>query len=275
MKKILTVSIILIIMFTVLYTKRQIDSTIKTTPKTLHGVILPHHNLVGNFIDQFYKEISNNNIKTVILISTNHYHIGKDYIITDNTLDTTLKLDKNLINKLSDQKVISIESGTLSGEHGIKVHIDRLEQEFPNIKILPIIIKWQTPEQILNKFIKAILQEVNMENTLVIASIDFSHFVTEETALNNDQRTKDWLKTWSEEKTNTDLNQIWKLEHSTVMDTKVSTALDSPETLYVFTKLMKENIDLEIWKRTSSLSLVTDGKGDPMQNTSHLFVKVW
>ena len=38
--------------------------------------------------------------------------------------------------------------------------------------------------------------EGDMDKTLIIASIDFSHFVTEETALANDQRTMKWFESW-------------------------------------------------------------------------------
>jgi len=112
-----------------------------------------------------------------------------------------------------------------------------------------------------------------LDKALVIASIDFSHYVSEETALKNDQRTQDWLLDWDEGLESADFDDSWGLEKTFVMDSKKGTAMDSPETFYVFTSLLGKVKEVEIWNRTSSASLT--GEIDPLQNTSHIFVKVW
>ena len=171
-------------------------------------------------------------------------------------------------------------------EHGIMVHMDRIEQYFPEAEVVPIMIKWKTPQEALDELVEGVLSGSGVgaagdgyviDSTLIIASVDFSHFVSEEMAVANDKRTVEWFEKWGNTKfedgeSEISLDDFWELEASISMDTETSTALDSPESLYVFTKLMGESLDVEIWDRTSSLSL--NGGNDPMDNTSHLFVKV-
>jgi AmmeMemoRadiSam system protein B len=121
--------------------------------------------------------------------------------------------------------------------------------------------------------IKEILKQ-DLSNTLIIASIDFTHYETEEIAIKNDKRIMDWLKTWNAEtKVQKNLlENIKKIALSISGNTKTAVAMDSPESFYTLVKIM-ENLgakDSFLWKRTSSTSILNIK--DPLQNTSHLFV---
>lgn len=248
----------------------------------VQGVILPHHNLVAEYIDEFYEDTRENvsdDLQQVILMSTNHYDVGRGGVLFDPNLCTDMNCALDLAEDLSSSGIVAFEPGTMSNEHGIKVHLDRISRSFEGVEILPLILRWQASQEDLDMLVDSVLAEVDMEETLVIASIDFSHFVTEETALANDTRTQAWLEDFGVGVIDEfSLEDIWDLENSLSMDTEVSTALDSPETFYVFAKLMGKTLgngrNLELHRRTSSLSLTDRTEGDPMQNTSHLFVKV-
>lgn len=238
----------------------------------LRGAILPHHNIVGEYIDEFYSEIANPNVKRVILVSTNHFNTGYHYIQASDHFDNEILIDTELIHELEKANVLGVNGAALQGEHGLSVHTQRIKQYFPQARIVPIAIKWQTPKKNLDKLVQE-LQSKNLKNTIIIASIDFSHYVSEEGAMRNDKRTIAWLKGWEDGTKETDkLDQFWLLEKSTQFDTENSTALDSPESLYILTNLLPNPQKVEIWKRTSSASLFN--LKDPMQNTSHIFVKV-
>lgn len=243
-----------------------------STPAPFRGAILPHHNLVGTYIDQAYEDLYRDAIEHIILISPNHENLGDAFIQTTDQINSNAQLDSEWIAQLTDANIAQIESINFESEHGIMVHLERIEKIFPRAKVLPIILKWRVPKENLDQLIQALQEKINPENTLIIASIDFSHFVTEETAQKNDQRTIQWLKDWSNGDTKFDLTEIQNLEKAIEMDTKTSTAMDSPETFYTFTKLMGDAPRAEIWKRTSSGA--DFGVIEPMQITSHLFVKV-
>jgi len=241
----------------------------------VNGAILPHHNLVSDYIDAFYRGIADSEVERIILISPNHSDIGSHYIQSTTELPTSLTLDEPLITALEAKGAVGVESISFGAEHGIMVHIYKLEEYFPDAKVTPIILKWKTPQENLDRLIAAIEDEVGKEGTLVIASIDFSHFVTEKTAVENDERTMNWLEAWGAGILEEDisLEMIWELEHTTHLDTPSATGMDSPESFYIFTQLMGAPSKLEIWSRTSSISIF--GGENPLQNTSHIFVKVW
>lgn len=235
------------------------------------GAILPHHNVVGNHIDAFYEEIANLHVERVILISTNHFNTGYYYIQSTDRVEG-FQFDEEILSQLEEQKIGNINPAALGGEHGLTVHFDRIKKAFPNAELVPLVLKWKTPQKNLDRLID-LLRSYNLEETVIIASIDFTHYTGEEGALRNDERTMAWLQSWEDGIANTDdLEEYWSLEKSLQFDTEISTALDSPETLYVFTNLIPQPQDVEIWKRTSSASIFN--LDDPMQNTSHLFVKV-
>lgn len=221
--------------------------------KNIEGIIVPHHLLVSKFIDETYSKVSQNlpDTENIILISLNHFNSGFSYI------------QKPKLSEISD--------------HGITAQIPFIEKYFPKAKIFPVIIKAVAPQNRLDLLITK-LSELDPQKTLVIASIDFSHYIDEDLALKKDTATIDWLKSV---KTKTDseisLDEIKKLaqveekfeEDFYKIETPV--AIDSPESLYVITKLMalQSASNFELQNRTSSASLL--GIEDQTQNTSHIF----
>lgn len=239
----------------------------------VRGAILPHHNLVAEYIDQAYSEDFPKDIERIILISPNHENLGKQFVQTTDSMNAEIKLDIDFIDKLVASRVAGIEPINFESEHGIMVHIDRIARFYPEAKVVPIILKWRVPEENLDNLIEAISKENLTEKTLIIASIDFSHYVTEKTAWENDQRTIEWLEKWSQGNRKFNLEEIRNLEKTSQMDTDQSTAMDSPESFYVFTKLMESANSLTVWKRTSSAA--NFGVTTPMQNTSHIFAEAF
>jgi len=275
MQKIIKVGVLILIMGTL-----ASCSSGGNDVRGIRGVILPHHNLVGNYIDDFYAEIAEGEVgevERVILLSPNHDHIGYGFMQSTFELDSELELDREFIEKLVANEVVEVGSVGLESEHGVMLHVMRLEKYFPDAKLVPLMISWQTPGEYLDAFVEAVLAVDGLEGTLVVASIDFSHYVTEEVAVRNDQRTVAWLEEWGSggrsSGVEVNLEEILELEETFVQDTENATAMDSPEALYIFTRLLNDVREVDLWKRTSSASMA--GVQDPYQNTSHLFVKVW
>lgn len=239
----------------------------------IKGAVMPHHLIVDNYIDEFYSELAKNtDIKRIILIAPNHFHYGFNYIQTTNSIQGAT-LDLDFVNYLYNEEALYIEPEFFDREHGVFVHYDFIHRHFPDAKVVPIIIKKYTSKELLDTLIETI-SERDLSNTLIISSIDFTHLTSEETALKNDDRTVNWLYEWSEKKhTENQFEDIHELAISLTMDTEEAVAIDSPESLYVITQLMeKQNVYNFIpWKRTSSASLT--GITDPLQNTSHIFMK--
>lgn len=222
-------------------------SEIATVKGKIHGIVLPHHLLVETFIDKFYHEVSINrpDIKDIILISPNHFFYGFEYI--------------------------QGETKNLEKEHGIMNELPFIKKYFPKAKVTPYTIKPGTPQNRLDPLISEISKK-NSDNTLIIASIDFSHYESEAISESNDAKTVMFLQKLNTlPKEENIFDDIKTLSISHKFASQESVAIDSPETLYVLVKLMElQNSEtFHLWKRTSTLSL-TNIK-DPLQNTSHIF----
>lgn len=247
-------------------------------PKVV-GVVLPHHLFVEKFIDDFYGVLAQQiKPERIILISPNHFDYGVRYIQTTTQTpknEYDKMLDRDAINFLSERQSVFIENKDYDKEHGIFVHYPFIKKYFTHAKILPIIFKVGTPQEKLDKLI-ADLQQLDRKNTLVLASIDFTHYVGEEIATKNDDRTIAYLQKWSESlDLREDSAQIFSdlqfLAKSEKQKSDEAVAIDSPESMYVLLNFLNaENVhSFQFWKRTSVLSLTQIKDTDV--NTSHIF----
>lgn len=253
------------------------QATTKTNPpqanSPFEGALIPHHLLVEPIIESFYQELSDPSIERIILLSPNHFNYG--YYAIRSTTEALNKdpkaniIEVDAIQKLKKETSMAIEPKNFEKEHGITVHLPFIQKHFPQATLIPLILKKETSEKQLDNLIEGLLS-LEHKNTLVIASIDFTHYEAETIALKNDQRILEALEEWNQEKRYT-LEEIQNLAKS-LGSSYEGVSMDSPETFYVLLKLMENTKnEFHFWKRTSSTSFT--GILDPKQNTSHLYGK--
>lgn len=270
------VSVLILSTLTV-YSLTNNSDNIQQTTKNIRGIVLPHHLLVEKQMDDFYKLTAENrkDITRIILVSPNHFLYGFHYIqSTDQAFATknAPELDTKFIENLSKNTPLRIEPRYFEKEHGITSEFSFITKYFPKAKIVPIILKNNIPQDRLDSLIKEILKS-NLSRTLIIASIDFTHYESESIAVENDNRIVTWLmKEWSTKELTNSFKKIKSLAKSPSVLTRSAVAIDSPESFYIITRIMEdlEAKNTSLWKRTSSASLLNNK--DPLQNTSHLFI---
>ncbi|MFC1751297.1 AmmeMemoRadiSam system protein B, partial [Pseudomonadota bacterium] len=202
---------------------------------TIQGLLLPHHLLVAEQMEKVYSSVViENNYDRIIVISPNHFDTGFNYIqSTDIYSDVGLPipgLDMDFINYLYEERGLFIESKYFSEEHGIYAHFGFLNEHFPDAKLVPIIIKKYTPKERLDHLVAAIAEK-DLSRTLIIASIDFTHFADEKLAVKDDERTVAWLNDWSENQGPANpFNEIVKIGISSDIASETAVAMDSTET---------------------------------------------
>jgi AmmeMemoRadiSam system protein B len=222
------------------------------------GLVLPHHLLVEDEIDKVYSQIEDD-IERVILISPNHFGVGFNSVQTNSN------------NEFSEQiGVLHVENERFDMEHGIYSHYEFINKYFANVEIIPIIIKQGASLEILNELI-ASLSLLDLNNTLIIASIDFSHQIEELEALKSDNK----IITWINNHDTVDYADIIGFQtHYSKDPNYEQVALDSPESFYVLFKLF-ENLGtthINVLKRTSSSDILKFD--EPSLNTSHIFARL-
>lgn len=243
-------------------------------PEDVTGIILPHHILVESYMDEFYSQIaSTNRYDRIVILSPNHFGEGHSYIQTTSVLDEEgVNLEIPWREKLVDSDLVAVENKEFGMEHGVFVHYPFLAKYFPDAMVLPIIIKEDTPCDLLGHLSDQ-LHELDVSSngrTLFLASLDFSHYTKENLAVRNDKSTIEWLK----DPNSRDEDMCISAKDIAVslnIQNEDAVAVDSPETLFIMADLMSDP-DLnqfELWARTSSAALIPTLQ--PSENTSHIF----
>ncbi len=87
------------------------------------GVLVNHHLLAPRFIADALLGVSNKDVKTIFLISPNHFFKGRGDITTSlfdwETPYGILKTDEKVIKKLAEKSLVEIDPSPFNNEHGV------------------------------------------------------------------------------------------------------------------------------------------------------------
>lgn len=240
------------------------------------GIILPHHLLVSAYIDKFYAELAaTNSYDRIVILSPNHFGYGFNFVQTNTVVADGLTADLPWVEDLDKAGTARIEPKFFGREHGVYVHYPFIKKYFPAAKIVPIIIKKDTPCEKVDSLVTELLQLEKSDpgKTLYLASLDFSHYSSEKLSIANDNRTVEWLKTPLSADLCTQSRDM-----SVSLDNRVAdaVAIDSAGVIYAMRKLMDERLmdgktplQFHFWARTSAAAIIS-GLRDA-DNTSHIF----
>jgi len=172
--------------------------------------VVPHHLLAKEIIADFFQYISSQGKpEIVVILSPDHFHSGT--LDDDNafiTLDwesgsgkkefENIKIDSLLGKKLADDNKIALNSSAIVYDHGITNLIPYIKKYFPESKFLPILI----PIDITKEQIEHLVKTINIESpaqTIIIASVDFSHYLPRRAADFHDKKSIRTLLNFEEE----------------------------------------------------------------------------
>ena len=190
------------------------------------GTIMPHHLVAGDVIAQMYEGISKvDTPSTVFVIGPNHFDTGDADIQTckNCVFKTTvgdLDVDEDLISKLVKDGVAVQHDDSFLKEHAIHSHVTYIKDHFPDAKIVPIILKWKASTDGLDDLANWLYANVP-EDALVVASVDFSHYIPVEIADFHDTASEATIL-------NFDYNNIYDLE------------IDSPASIYTILNFLEK-----------------------------------
>jgi AmmeMemoRadiSam system protein B len=164
--------------------------------KKVYAGIVSHHQLVAPLISNFYLRLKKQKIKTVIILGPAHFYSGSgSAFVTEKNYNTPwgiLELDRVLSKDLIKSGVVRVEEQAFEGEHSIGLQVGYIKAVFPDVKILPIVLKRGQRLENLQSLSKQI-NSLNKENLLVLASLDFAHHVDNKTAKAQDQESLRYL----------------------------------------------------------------------------------
>lgn len=170
-------------------------------PRKIFGLISPHagYTYSGPIAAHAYHHLAGDGLpEDIILIGPNHTGVGGAISLYPNGVWHLplgdLVVDKDFTEKLSEaEPYIDLSVDAHVYEHSIEVQLPFLQYLYSKVgktfRIIPIIMMQQTWSgvEILGNALTKVLSEMDRENYLIIASTDFSHYVTAETAGKKDR----------------------------------------------------------------------------------------
>ncbi len=156
-----------------------------------NSAISAHHLLVADKIAALFESVGSNKTKTVVLISPNHFGIGKSTAQTTNGIWNTpygqLETDEKAVGRILNNSILTNEQLVFTKEHGISALTPFIKRSFPNAKLVPITIHESFSAEDATTLGNAIADQ--LPNAVVIASIDMSHYMPNYAASYHDEVT--------------------------------------------------------------------------------------
>lgn len=175
----------------------QKNTVIESETKQSHttGLIVPHFAPVSNLTVDALDHVSTTP-DLIILIGPNHHEAGNSPVITGSYISSKLLVHPifatDKMYTLAQMHVATYEDAVISLDHSMGTPLPFIVQKFPNVPVLPIVLKYhQNPENI--EHLVAALQNISSPNTLIVASVDFSHYLPSDITPQKDADTQTYI----------------------------------------------------------------------------------
>lgn len=235
---------------------KEIDKSIKLENliipaelKHVYGGVVSHHipTTIPKLVEFYSTLKKTQKVKNFIIIGPDHTDAGKSPITTSNasffTIYGQLKPMDGLAFKLQELGLANIEESPFDREHSIGSQVLIISKIFPEAKVTPIILRSNATKAEAEKLGK-LLATLLDEDTVLIASVDFSHYLTTDQATPLDQISGEIIR-------KLDINSLPLMK------------IDSIKSAIVFMMVMKEKKAID----TSNFDILNTN--DLMQNSDY------
>ncbi len=208
--------------------------------------------MAAELIDDFLSRLAGQKPKRIILLGPNHEEKGEFKVLTSN--NGILKTDKKLTEKLTSLNLVHLNNQIVGQEHSINQITPFIQKHLPQASFLPLVISNKMKEKEIEALASSLSSEVDKE-TVILASIDFSHYLKKEATYQNDLKSLEIIR-------NFDYQKISSLGND---------FLDAPCTLNILLKTMQKtnHANLEVLAHTNSAELLNN---DFTQTTSYFSI---
>jgi len=224
--------------------------------------VVSHHPLAKDIMEDFFSYISSQEKpKTIVILSPDHFQsgilMGSNSFITialegDDEEFDNLKVDTLLWEKLFKENKMIFNNSAVIAEHGVTTLLPYIRKYFPEANILPILIPADITKEQVEQLLKTI-DENTLLNTIVVASVDFSHYLPSRAADFHDTKSIRVLLNFEEENFKNIEVDCWQALYAARLFTK----LRQKEAPHIIAhKNSTDFIKLELEETTSYFSVV-------------------
>ena len=231
----------------------QAAAPIQPAPKPVLGVVVNHHLLAAALIARVFNQVATNQPTTVIILSPNHFDAGTGKFITAEWCWRgpygTVRADVSLIQQLNQAGLVTVDEQPFNNEHGVGNLVPFIKHSLPQAKIVPIIFRDNLTAAEVTSWVTKIMPLLP-KDSLIVASLDMSHYTAEPIAVKQDANTLVAIQTLDSE-------AAWQQK------------IDSPAVLSAWLQLMKSREATQFTLLDRSSSTLLSG-AVPEDNTSYI-----
>ncbi|MGD9569503.1 MAG: AmmeMemoRadiSam system protein B [Sedimentibacter sp.] len=202
------------------------DYIIRQDVGTIRGCIVPHHLVAKNLIHEVFQNVNKNKYKTVVLIGPDHESVDKGKIFTTlsdwQTPTGILETDNEVTRELLKNSFVIENDYKLTIEHSTSSIIPFIKYYLEDARVVTLVLTKQVKLKDIDILVDALYKNINMDETLFIASVDFSHYLNLEQANKMDSISMEAIQ-------NKDINKIMTFTNDN---------LDSPISIVTMLKMM-------------------------------------
>ncbi|MCR4263953.1 MAG: AmmeMemoRadiSam system protein B [Candidatus Roizmanbacteria bacterium] len=225
--------------------------------QSVYGAIVPHHMLAADLIDDLLILLKDQQPETIILMGPNHFERGKFPVITSlnqwETPDGILTPNKEMIDNLITSGIVYRDDEIVKQEHSIYPLTPLIKKHLPNTTIVPLVLSNYMGKDEIVALSNTLSERAN-DKTIIVAAVDFSHYLKLSEAEKNDEITISYI-------TENNVDQILTLDNA---------YLDSPASIAVLMLVMeKQGTQPTVVNHTNSGEMLSNPNAE---TTSHFEV---
>jgi poly-gamma-glutamate synthesis protein (capsule biosynthesis protein) len=161
-------------------------------PAGTRGGIVPHHDLAGDMIADWFARLNRRGEpRRFIIIAPDHAEKGSHEVVSANLVWRTPFGDVDTaatVTELAERDLLGLDKDTLVNEHGVGQLIPYVAHYFPEAEVLPVVLSAEVNLDEAEDLAKA-LDKLAGPDTAVIASLDFSHYLSSDQSAEKDRYT--------------------------------------------------------------------------------------
>ncbi|HYF05035.1 MAG TPA: AmmeMemoRadiSam system protein B [Patescibacteria group bacterium] len=188
----------------------------------IKGLIVPHHLLPSTMLSEAFQTLVQARPRTVVLIGPNHHEVGTASI-QHATFNWLTPFGQVYVNSSPENIFAPAKLEHAENEHSLSGMMPYIRTYLPKATVRSFMIRRYASVEELERFISKV-KKLDTEETVYIASVDFSHYLSSSVAEANDAKTLAWIKSFS-------LKSIMNSNND---------YMDSPPSIYVLLRLMQE-----------------------------------
>lgn len=181
---------------------RELHAILAATPeprpvsgRVVSGVV-PHHLVAGSMIAEFFQILAGQSPELVILVGPNHENKGGRVITGLSDWQTPaglMQTDKNVAGELLHTKLVVRDEEVLSREHSVGALMPLIRHFLPEARVVPLILHHDVTLAEVDKLLAALEPHLGGK-TVLVASVDFSHYLTRKEAEAKDRFTLETMR---------------------------------------------------------------------------------